>query len=747
MLNSDSPQPLPGQIGPYRILQLLGEGGMGVVYEAEETGLVRRRVAVKVLRTGLNSREVVARFETERQALAVMNHPGIARVFGAGTAEPGQPYFAMELVRGLPITTYCDTHHLTLEERLELFIAVCHAVQHAHQKGVTHRDLKPSNILVTEQDGVAQPKVIDFGIAKALGQQLTDATMVTKIGHALGTAAYMSPEQADPAGVDTDTRADIYSLGVLLYELLVGSLPVNPEEVGLHLFLARLAAGEANPPTPSSRLQTNRHLAATVASFRKTDPERLRRRLRGDLDWIVMKAMAPERGRRYDTANGLALELRRFLSNEPVLARPPSVPYWVGKFIRRHRIGVAVAAVAAVLVLGSTVAATLGFVRASRAERMAEEEAQAAAAVTDFLVEMFKDLDPTGSRGSAVAALELLDARTEQVQRELGHQPRHQAYLLHTLGTVYANWSQYPSARARLEEALHIREREFGPGAPSSLETIIALADVLREHGDLDDAQRHYEHAVTLGAAIDGGENLLMASAMAGFGALRFRQGDYVGAESLYREVITLDARVRPPGDQRTARNLRNLGTMLLAQDRLAEVEPLYRRALALQEEALGRNDLDVGASYMNLGALYYTMERYADAEAMYLVARAIFEEVVGPDHLRTAEVYNNLGETDWRHGRLAEAEAFFRQALDVKERRLAFNHTSIATSLNGLANVLRDQERYIEAELLYQRALAIREEAYDDPLHRHVRETRREYAELLRRMGRLEEARLMIGQ
>ncbi|MFN2315550.1 MAG: tetratricopeptide repeat protein [Gemmatimonadales bacterium] len=742
-----TPTPLPDQIGPYRILQVLGEGGMGVVYEAEETGLVRRRVAVKVLRTGLNSREVVARFETERQALAVMNHPGIARVFGAGTAEPGQPYFAMELVRGLPITTYCDTHHLTVEERLELFIAVCHAVQHAHQKGVTHRDLKPSNILVTEQDDVAQPKVIDFGIAKALGQQLTDATMVTKIGHALGTAAYMSPEQADPAGVDTDTRADIYSLGVLLYELLVGSLPVNPEEVGLHLFLARLAAGEANPPTPSSRLQTNRHLAASVATFRKTDPDRLRRRLRGDLDWIVMKAMAPERGRRYETANGLALELRRFLSNEPVLARPPSVPYWVGKFVRRHRVGVAVAGVAAVLVLGSTIAATLGFVRASKAKQVAAVQADNARAVTQFLKDLFSDFDPAQPAGNPVTALDWLDRGTTRARRQLGDQPLQQAMLLQTLGSVYGTWSQYDSALALLHEALRVRERELGTDHPQLVETLIALGHAAREYGKHDVAEQYYVRGLTIAERTYRRDQLEVVEGLSGLGMLRIRQGHYVAAESLLREVVDLDARVRTPGDIRIARNIRNLGTALYGQHRFGEAEPLYRRALALQEGTWGRQSLEVASTFLNLGALFYVQERYSDAEGMYQAAWEIYEARLGTEHIRVANVKNNLGEVRWRLGRPAEAEPLLREALAYKERTLDPNSTSIANTLNTLAGVLRDQRRYPEAEFLYRRALAIRTSTYDDPNHRATQETKRDYAALLRLMGRGTEADRLIGQ
>ncbi len=737
---------LPDHIGPYRVLQVLGEGGMGIVYEAEETGPVRRRVAIKAMRAGSNSREVVARFETERQALAVMNHPGIAKVLGAGTTPQGQPYFAMELVRGLPITRYCDTHRLSVEARVELFILVCHAVQHAHQKGVSHRDLKPSNILVTEQDGIVQPKIIDFGIAKALGQQMTDVTLVTLSGQAIGTAAYMSPEQVDPAGVDADTRADIYSLGVMLYELLTGSLPLDPKEIGLHPFLARLATGEVNPPTPSTRLRNTDHpQVIAAAQTRHTDAKRLRRALCGDLDWIVMKAMAPERTRRYETANGLAMDLQRHLHDEPVLARSPSTRYRVEKFLRRHRLGVLAAATILAVVLASTVMATLGFVRASRAERAAAEEAEAARAVTTFLVGLFERANPRESGRSSQAALELLDRGAAQVRSGLGGQPLHQARLLHTLGTVYSSLSQYETARELLQEALSIRERELDPADPSRVETLIALGDVARTRGEMDEAERQLQQGLDLATRASGRENILVASALASLGALRNGQGRYAEAESIYRDILPLDSRLREPSDITIARNIRGLAVALWSQNRTEEADTLYRRALGLLERSPGR-DFEVAATLLNMGALYYQQGRYSDALVTYSRARRVAETTLGTEHLLVANVYNNLGETHWKLGHPAEAEPLFRQALAIKEKVLAPAHTSIANTLNGLAGLLRDQGRLTEAEPLYRRALQIRERAYA-PTHRDVIETRHDYAALLRLAGRAREAEAMEGR
>jgi eukaryotic-like serine/threonine-protein kinase len=365
-------------IGPYKLLQQVGEGGMGTVWMAEQTQPVQRKVALKLIKSGMDSRQVIARFEAERQALALMEHPNIARVLDAGTTASGRPYFVMELVKGVPITRYCDEHHLTPRQRLELFVPVCQAVQHAHQKGIIHRDLKPSNVLIAPYDGKPIVKVIDFGVAKATGRRLTEKTLFTDFGTVLGTLEYMSPEQAELNNQDIDTRSDIYSLGALLYELLTGTTPLDRARLKQGAFADMLRIiREEEPPKPSTRLSESKGSLPSISAQRQTEPAKLTKLVRGELDWIVMKALDKDRNRRYETANGFAMDVQRYLADEPVQACPPSASYRLRKFVRRNKRPVAAGVALATLLVLGIVGTSIGLAWALQAERAATDAAEA----------------------------------------------------------------------------------------------------------------------------------------------------------------------------------------------------------------------------------------------------------------------------------------------------------------------------------------------------------------------------------
>ncbi|HVV71164.1 MAG TPA: serine/threonine-protein kinase, partial [Verrucomicrobiae bacterium] len=483
--SDSSPGEQPGdRIGRYKLLELIGEGGFGMVYMAEQEEPVQRRVALKIIKPGMDSKQVIARFEAERQALALMDHPNIAKVLDGGSTGTGRPFFVMELVRGIRITDYCDQNLLSTKERLDLFVHVCQAVQHAHQKGVIHRDIKPSNILVTVNDGLATPKVIDFGIAKAIGQKLTNKTLFTQFHAFMGTPAYTSPEQAEMSSVDVDTRSDIYSLGVLLYELLTGRPPFDSTELmSAGLDEMRRIIRQVEPPRPSTRLSTLGISEATELSRKRQMkiPE-LANLLRGELDWVVMKCLEKDRARRYETANGLAADIQRHLRTEPVVARPPSAIYRFKKLVRRHKVAsVALAAVALSLLVGFASTSVM-YLKARAAEGRAASQAAMALAVNEFLQEDIlkqstarmnyrwrRSLQPPN-------LLQGLARAEDNVAKRFRRQPIVEAAVRFALGEAYANLGRPSNAIPQLQRALELRKRELGLEHPDTLDTVEELA-------------------------------------------------------------------------------------------------------------------------------------------------------------------------------------------------------------------------------------------------------------------------------
>ena len=713
---------------------------MGMVYVAEQLQPVRRRVALKVIKAGMDTREVVARFEAERQALAVMDHPSIAKVLDGGATADGRPYFVMELVKGIAITEYCDTHRLSTRERLLLFVDVCHAVQHAHQKGVIHRDLKPSNVLVMLQDGKPVPKVIDFGIAKALAQPLTDGSLLTELGRTVGTPAYMSPEQADPSALDVDTRTDIYSLGIMLFELLVSRLPLDPNEVGLAIYLMRLAQRDASLSTPSAKLSTLGPAAGAVSMARRSDPKSLRRELRGDLDWIVMKALEPDRTRRYETVNGLAMDIARHLHDEPVIARPPSTWYRLSRFTRRNRLAVAAGAiVAATLVTGLSVAA-IGLVRARRAEALARQEAETSRQVASFLTGLFRVSDPSEARGNSVTAREILDRGAERIGGELAQQPLVQAQLMHTMGIVYREMGLFSQAQPLLEQSIATRRARVSGDDPALQASLLELARLEQQQGRFAAAESLYRTTLGVRERTLGPNDPDLMVTLSAMGGMFVTTRRYPEAESLLTRAVALRARNPAPEDADYARTLRHLASAYLAQGRYADAEPAFQRALAMYERVVGTDHPDVGRTLNNLGIVYYDLKRYDEAEQYYLRAEANLSKSLGEDHPNVASININLGEIDWHRHRFADAEAHLRRALAILAKRVDPAHPSIATAEYDLANVVRDAGRLVESEPHYRKALQIRETAFgsDAPA---VAEVLTEFAKMLRLRNRTAEA------
>ncbi|HKS38007.1 MAG TPA: serine/threonine-protein kinase [Verrucomicrobiae bacterium] len=693
------------RIGRYKLLQQIGEGGCGIVYMAEQETPVHRRVALKVIKLGMDTRSVIARFEAERQALALMDHPNIARVFDAGATETGRPFFVMELVRGVRITDYCDQGSLSTRERLDLFVHVCHAVQHAHQKGIIHRDLKPSNILVTVNDGVPVPKVIDFGIAKATQGRLTDHTLFTAFEQFIGTPAYMSPEQAVLTSLEVDTRSDIYSLGVLLYELLTGQTPFAQKdllEAGLEQM--RRTIREKEPLRPSTRLSVMvAGDLATVARHRQSEPPRLIHLVRGDLDWIVMKCLQKDRGRRYETANGLAMDILRHLNNEPVVARPDTRAYRMAKFVRRHRASATFAVVVLVSLAGGLIGTITQARRATQHARTADEQRDfalrqlsRAEAINDLNTFLLSDAAPSGK---SFTVGELL-ARAERVmEKQTGDADENRVELLISIGHQYEIRDEHGKARELLGEAYALSRKLSEPSIRAKAAAALSVS-------------------IALAGEIERGESLIRE-------ALR-ELGD--APQFVLHRVFSL---------LRGSRVAREADRGQLGIERVQEADRLLRNS------GQGSSLLDLTIA-MELAEAYRMAGRNREAASAFAAAFKQLSALGRDDTEKAGTLLNNWGVALEALGQPLEAERLYRRAIAIST---AENKNEDAVSpmlLNNLARTLGDLHRFPEAAQYAEQAYERAKRADDQHVVNMCLNVR---TSLYREQGDLERAGQMLGE
>jgi serine/threonine protein kinase len=680
-------------LGPYRLLKKLGEGGMGQVWLAEQTLPVRRKVALKLIKAGMYDDSALRRFQSERQSLAIMDHPAIAKVFDAGATPDGQPYFAMEYVPGVAITNYCDEKKLKIRDRLELFIRACEGVQHAHQKAIIHRDLKPANILVVEVDGKAMPRIIDFGLAKTLTPYFSGESMNTLAGSFLGTPGYMSPEQADPGIQDVDTRTDVYSLGVVLYELLTGFLPFDAAQwknLPLEELLRHLR--EEDPPRPSTKVSTGRDASASNAQARGTELPQLASALRGDLDWITLKALDKDRNRRYGTPSEIAADIRRYLKNEPILARPASAGYRLRKYVRRHRVGVSVAAGLFLLLTGFAGLQAVQLRRITRERDRADRVAQ-------FMTNMFNVSSPSESRGNTITAREILDKASKDINTGLSQDPELQASMLDLMGRVYSHLGLYAKAQELISPALEIRRRVLGPRNPDTLWSMVNLANALSDQAKYPEADKLYQEVIDTGRSVGAPARRRVIAAMNNLALNLMDEGRVSDAEKMQRDVVETQRRSLGPEAPDTLTSISNLALTVRSQGHYSDAVNLDRQVLEARRHTLGADHPDTLRSAANL-ALDLLDEQGHDTEAEQL-SRATLEaqrRIVGPEHPDTLVTMDALFNALSQQKKLAEAEAVARQGLEILHRTRGAEHPRTLRAISNLAIVLDQEGNHAEA-------------------------------------------------
>ena len=704
----------PKQIGPYRILEEIGEGGMGIVYLAHQEEPVRRRVALKLIKPGMDSRAIIHRFEAERQAVALMDHPSIARVYDAGTTDDGHPYFVMEYVDGVSVSEYCDRHRLSVEKRLELLIDICHAVQHAHQKGIIHRDLKSRNVLVTVSGDRPVPKIIDFGLAKAIGPSPDVRHDLTWAGALLGTLENMSPEQAGVTGLDVDTRTDVYSLGTLLYDLLSGRMPFERSLVDEALLSGSPAIlFERDPPRPSERVRDAAD-RDDLARRRRTSARALERRLREDLDWVVLRAMERDRTRRYATPSELAQDLTRHLESMPVLAGPPSVGYRLRKFLRRRKGVVSAVAIVMTVLIGAVVVTT-------QARLRAEREADYAQQMTEALTWAFTSIDP--SRQGADRDLKVIDllrrAAVELDEGFLVDAPALvRARVRSVVGETLVRLGNLEEAEPHLEHSW----REFLALRPDEIETLDAgnrFAQVLLELSRLSEAESMILDLLDRWERVAGPSSSGAIKARNALAAILYQSGDFAEAERLQRETLELARTATDDDSIEAQQSLFSLGRVLMNTPRLTQARDLFIDLLEVQRRTRGDDHpatlrtMNALAEVLGLtGAVDEAMELWRETESR-------MTDVLGEDHPLTLRVALNIGETMVRRQREpAGAEPFLRRALEGAERTLDRDHPLVATARYDLAECLYHLARWDGAEphLRYALAWMQRERGDRDP-------------------------------